>query len=237
MAQPVIAISSSTKHYETIPNQPQPQPPPQPPSNSNNDPGYEQLQLHPVPAGEDEAKKSSDYDPNYEVLKSRAHSDDGYAKVLEKKRPPTAADASGYSTIPGADANHNYASILETKAAAEIDHYARIAENAAVTLASPSSTSNSVSLNSSTMASNSTPLTSQYESLTGTGSETDPNYESVCYLTTAATTTSTSTSGGVEPGYEPLQADQESDTQASSPLSGATSTPSEQLLVDDYFHV
>ncbi|XP_017035822.1 platelet binding protein GspB isoform X1 [Drosophila kikkawai] len=251
MAQPVIAtatISSSTKHYETIPNQPQPQAqlPPPLPSNSNNDPGYEQLHLHPVPAGEDEAKKSSDYDPNYEVLKSRAHSDDGYAKVLEKKRPPTSADASGYSTIPGADANHNYASILETKAAAETDHYARIAENAVaagtpgsgssrLTLASPSSTSNSVSLNSSTVAT-STPQTSQYESLTGTGSETDPNYESVCYLTTATTTTSTSPSG-MEPGYEPLQAEQESDTQASSPLSAATSTPSEQLLVDDYFHV
>ncbi|KAH8288760.1 hypothetical protein KR054_009331 [Drosophila jambulina] len=252
IAQPVIAtaiaISSSTKHYETILNQPQPQPPL--PSNSNNDPGYEQLHLHPVPAGEDEAKKSSDYDPNYEVLKSRAHSDDGYAKVLEKKRPPTSADASGYSTIPGADANHNYASILETKAAAETDHYARIAESAAaagtpgsgssrLTLTSPSSTSNSVSLNSSTVAT-STPLTSQYESLTGTGSETDPNYESVCYLTTAATTATTTTStspSGMEPGYETLQADQESDTQASSPLSGATSTPSEQLLVDDYFHV
>ncbi|XP_065723109.1 platelet binding protein GspB [Drosophila suzukii] len=255
IAQPVtiataIAISASTKHYETILNQPQP-PPPTPPSNSNNDPGYEQLQLHPVPAGEDEAKKS-DYDPNYEVLKSRAHSDDGYAKVLEKKRPPATADASGYSTIPGADANHNYASILETKAAAETDHYARIAENAVagtpgsgssrLTLTSPSSTSNSVSLNSSTVAT-STPQSSQYESLTGTGSETDPNYESVCYLTTAAntatttTTTTTNTSSGMEPGYELLQADQDSDTQASSPMSGAASTPSEQLLVDDYFHV
>ncbi|SPP82828.1 serine-rich adhesin for platelets [Drosophila guanche] len=261
IAQPVtkataIGNSASTKHYETIS-----QPPPPPPSNSNNDPGYEQLQLHPVPS-EDDAKKS-DYDPNYEVLKSRAHSDDGYAKVLEKKRPPTGGDAGGYSTIPGADANHNYASILETKTA-ETDHYARIAENVAastpgstsnssrLTLTSPTSTSTSLSLNSSTVAT-STPISSQYESLTGTGSETDPNYESVCYLTTGATattttTTSTSSGGGsgfVEPAYEPLQADLdlESDTQASSPLSGATatststSTPSEQLLVDDYFHV
>jgi len=99
-----------------------------------------------------------------------------------------------------------------------------------------------VSLNSSTVAT-STPQSSQYESLTGTGSETDPNYESVCYLTTAAntatttTTTTTNTSSGMEPGYELLQADQDSDTQASSPMSGAASTPSEQLLVDDYFHV
>ncbi|XP_052843246.1 serine-rich adhesin for platelets [Drosophila gunungcola] len=252
IAQPVtiataIAITASTKHYETILNQPQPPPS----SNSNNDPGYEQLQLHPAPSGEDEAKKS-DYDPNYEVLKSRAHSDDGYAKVLEKKRPPASADAAGYSTIPGADANHNYASILETKAAAETDHYARIAESAVagtpgsgssrLTLTSPSSTSNSLSPNSSTVAT-STPQSSQYESLTGTGSETDPNYESVCYLTTAATTVTTTTttnstsSGVMEPSYEPLQADQDSDTQASSPLSGAASTPSEQLLVDDYFHV
>ncbi|BFF91282.1 mucin-5AC [Drosophila madeirensis] len=263
IAQPVtkataIGNSASTKHYETIS---QPPPPPPPPSNSNNDPGYEQLQLHPVPS-EDDAKKS-DYDPNYEVLKSRAHSDDGYAKVLEKKRPPTGGDAGGYSTIPGADANHNYASILETKTA-ETDHYARIAENVAastpgstsnssrLTLTSPTSTSTSLSLNSSTVAT-STPISSQYESLTGTGSETDPNYESVCYLTTGATattttTTSTSSGGGsgfAEPAYEPLQADLdlESDTQASSPLSGATanststSTPSEQLLVDDYFHV
>ncbi|XP_001358577.2 serine-rich adhesin for platelets [Drosophila pseudoobscura] len=243
---------ASTKHYETIS---QPTPPPPPPSKCNNDPGYEQLQLHPVHT-EDDAKKS-DYDPNYEVLKSRAHSDDGYAKVLEKKRAPT-GDAGGYSTIPGADANHNYASILETKATAETDHYARIAENVAastpgstsnssrLTLTSPTSTStsNSLSLNSSTVAT-STPISSQYESLTGTGSETDPNYESVCYLTTGATattttTTSTSSGGGfVEHAYEPLQADLESDTQASSPMSGATatSTPSEQLLVDDYFHV
>ncbi|KAH8382998.1 hypothetical protein KR009_006184 [Drosophila setifemur] len=204
--------SSSTKHYETIPSQPLPQ---SSNSRSNNDPGYEQL--HPVPPTvEDEAKKS-DYDPNYEVLKSRAHSDDGYAKVLEKKRPP---DAAGYSTIPGADANHNYASILETKAAAETDHYARIAENA-TNLTSPTTsnsnsttTSNSVSLNSSTVVTS----TSQYESLTGTGSETDPNYESVCYLT-------------MEPDPD------SGSTQASSPLSGATSTPSEQLLVEDYFHV
>ncbi|XP_043652680.1 serine-rich adhesin for platelets [Drosophila teissieri] len=252
IAQPVtiataIAISASAKHYETILNQTQPPPPP---SRSNNDPGYEQLQPHPVTAGEDEAKKS-DYDPNYEVLKSRAHSDDGYAKVLDKKRPPANADASGYSTIPGADANHNYASILETKAAAETDHYARIAENAVagtpgsssshLTPTSPSSTSNSVSLNSSTIAT-STPISSQYESLTGTGSETDPNYESVCYLTTASTTATTTTattntSSGMEPGYEPLQTDQESDTQTSSPLSGTAFTPSEQLLVDDYFHV
>ncbi|KAH8342152.1 hypothetical protein KR074_001656 [Drosophila pseudoananassae] len=219
-----IVASASTKHYETIPNQPPKS------TNSNNDPGYEQL--HPIPPiVEDEAKKS-DYDPNYEVLKSRAHSDDGYAKVLEKKRPPASADAAGYSTIPGADANHNYASILETKAAAETDHYARIAENAAVTSPTTSSisTTNSVSLNSSTVATS----TSQYESLTGTGSETDPNYESVCYLTSGNTAT---TSSGMEPAYEPLQADSGTTTQASSPLSGATSTPSEQLLVDDYFHV
>jgi len=162
---------------------------------SNNDPGYEQLQATPH-IHDDDAKKS-DYDPNYEVLKSRAHSDDGYAKVLEKKRPTVdAVDSSGvYSTIPGADANHNYASIMETKAhltAApnETDHYARIAENAASTPGSsqpitPNSTSMVNSLSMTTTNSNSnvstTPVSSQYESLTGTGSETDPNYESAAF--------------------------------------------------------
>ncbi|KAH8311026.1 hypothetical protein KR044_003899, partial [Drosophila immigrans] len=258
--------SSSTKHYETI-NCPPCQPnninnnssssnskSNNPNSNTNNDPGYEQLHATPMHSNDDDAKKS-DYDPNYEVLKSRAHSDDGYAKVLEKKRPPgDVVDSSGgYSTIPGADANHNYASILETKAAAnETDHYARIAENAA-TLASPSS------LNSSSMATSlsmitvttsttsnvsSTPVSSQYESLT----ETDPNYESVCYLNATATTTATTTtnnssntnssnnsSSSNSHAYERLESD--NNTQASSPLSPELSTPSDQLLVDDYFQV
>ncbi|XP_064551231.1 serine-rich adhesin for platelets isoform X2 [Drosophila montana] len=245
-----IAPSTSTKHYETI------NCPPCQPSNSN-DPGYEQLQTAP---NDDDAKKS-DYDPNYEVLKSRAHSDDGYAKVLEKKRPPgDVVDSSGgYSTIPGADANHNYASILETKAHLapapnETDHYARIAENVALT--SPLTPNSSPMANSlsmitvttstsmvSSMSSQQTPSSSQYESLTGTGSETDPNYESVCYLnaTTMTTTTTTSTnnssnnsssSNNTDNGYERLESD--NNTQASSPLS----TPSEQqLVVDDYFQV
>ncbi|XP_023035669.1 flocculation protein FLO11 isoform X2 [Drosophila willistoni] len=237
------AVTAINKHYETI-SQPPPPPPPLPVS-SSNDPGYEQLQPHSV-VNENDTKKF-DYDPNYEELKSRAHSDDGYAKVLEKKRPP--GDTSGYSTIPEADANHNYASILETKAnaAMDIDHYARISEKAI----SNSSTSGShlaltspTSLTSSSLTtSNTTPISSQYESLTGTGSETDPNYESVCYLnttrtTTTTTVTSTSSNDTLEHPYERLQTDLESETQASSPLSAATtSTPSEQLLVDDYFQV
>lgn len=267
-----ITPSTSTKHYETINC-----PPCQPNSSTNsNDPGYEQLQTAP----NDDDTKKSDYDPNYEVLKSRAHSDDGYAKVLEKKRlPGDVVDSSGgYSTIPGADANHNYASILETKPSAaaagvaptETDHYARIAENAANTpaLASPislnsSSIANSLSMitvttstsNMSSMnTSQQTPVSSQYESLTGTGSETDPNYESVCYLnatTTTATGTTTSSNNSsssnshsrslsnTENAYERLQTDLESDnnTQASSPHSPEMGTPSEQQLVDDYFQV
>lgn len=98
-------------------------------------------QLH-----DDGEKKSSDYDPNYEVLKgptesasnSGGASDDGYAKVLEKKRLVVDEDsidgyskvkgeesddirnlaAAGYSTIADVkrpDSNHNYASILEMK--------------------------------------------------------------------------------------------------------------------------
>lgn len=190
------------------------------------------------------------------MLKSRAHSDDGYAKVLEKKQPPVdVVDSSGgYSTIPGADANHNYASILETKAHLvavpnDTDHYARIAET--VTLASPltpnsSSMANSLSMitvtTSTSMSSQQTVSSSQYESLTGTGSETDPNYESVCYLNTTTTTATASTttnnssnnssSSNIDHGYERLESD--NNTQANSPLS----TPSEQqLVVDDYFQV
>ncbi|XP_017957851.1 uncharacterized protein LOC108652231 isoform X2 [Drosophila navojoa] len=244
--------STSTKHYETINCPPCPKP-------NSNDPGYEQLQTAP---NDDDAKKS-DYDPNYEVLKSRAHSDDGYAKVLEKKPPPDdVVDSSVvYSTIPGADANHNYASILETKAHLvavpnETDHYARIAET--VTLASPltpnsSSMATSLSMitvtTSTSMSSQQTVSSSQYESLTGTGSETDPNYESVCYLNATTTTTTTATastttnnssnnsnsnssSSNLDHGYERLESD--NNTQANSPLS----TPSEQqLVVDDYFQV
>lgn len=275
-----VTPSTSTKHYETINC-----PPCQPNSNTNsNDPGYEQLQTAP----NDDDTKKSDYDPNYEVLKSRAHSDDGYAKVMEKKRlPGDVVDSSGgYSTIPGADANHNYASILETKASAaaasavgvspaETDHYARIAENASnasesahLALASPISLNSSSIANSLSMitvttstsmmstmnTSQQTPVSSQYESLTGTGSETDPNYESVCYLnatTTTATGTTTSSNNSsssnshsrslsnTENAYERLQTDLESDnnTQASSPRSPEMGTPSEQQLVDDYFQV
>ncbi|XP_017849816.2 uncharacterized protein LOC108604742 isoform X1 [Drosophila busckii] len=325
--------SSSTKHYETIKS---------PPHQSNNDPGYEQLQAQ---APNDDDAKKSDYDPNYEVLKSRAHSDDGYAKVLEKKRPTGDAVDGGYSTIPGADANHNYASILETKAAAiaatttsESDHYASIGEHVStsplrqhlallekVTQEMPELPKDMLKLNflsdqldkptmprekrnelwqehmklqqtqllqentsaehmaywlehmqhisklleaelhatplpsslsmitvtSTTISSQLTPLGSQYESLTGTGSETDPNYESVCYLsastttitTTAATTSSNSNSNSnsnssnsnSENAYERLESG--NNTQASSPLSSDVPTPSEQLVVDDYFQV
>ncbi|XP_030370927.1 uncharacterized protein LOC115621418 [Scaptodrosophila lebanonensis] len=290
--------SIGEKHYETIVS----------PPTRHNDPGYEQLQS----PHDDDAKKS-EYDPNYEVLKSRDHSDDGYAKVLEKKRAPNLLDSdavdssSGYSTILGADANHNYASILETKAAAaaatpasaivlitgegepsavatavetetEIDHYARIAETghhlppsvvttpgsatSHLVLTSPTSPNGSslmhhsssittVTTSTSNMSSRQTPISSQYESLTG--SETDPNYESVCYLnttTTNPTTTSSGNSTSAEHAYERL----ETDTQASSPLtpdalearqhlnrSGSSSAggcrmPNEGI-VDDYFQV
>ncbi|EDV90617.1 mucin-19 [Drosophila grimshawi] len=260
--------SNSIKHYETIncpPCQEETNRSKNSHSHSNNDPGYEQLQQTATIHSNDDDAKKSDYDPNYEVLKSRAHSDDGYAKVLEKK-PSSGADvvdaSGGYSTIPGADANHNYASILETKQANnETDHYARIAENTLpdpqlAAINSPNSTASlinslsmitvttSTSMLSSLSSQQQTPHSSQYESL----SETDPNYESVCYLnttTTTATTTeattnsssnndsnttssiSSSNSNNTDPGYERLE-----QSVTSSPLSN-----DQQLVVDDYFQV
>ncbi|KNC25088.1 hypothetical protein FF38_11901 [Lucilia cuprina] len=155
-----VQLNSSDKHYETIANPGL--------TNSSNDPGYETLLKPKINSSliDDSEKKSSDYDPNYEVLKgpnvtacinSAGASDDGYAKVLEKKRINIDEDSidgyskvkgeesddmrnvttGGYSTIAdvkGPDANHNYASILEAKGGAEgsnetdSDHYARIAE-------------------------------------------------------------------------------------------------------------
>lgn len=155
-----VQLNNSDKHYETIAN----------PRliSSSNDPGYETLTKPKINSSliDDSEKKSSDYDPNYEVLKgpnissinSAGLSDDGYAKVLEKKRINIDEDsidgyskvkgeetdyvrtatAGGYSTIAdvkGPDANHNYASILEAKGEVagdnetDSDHYARIAEN------------------------------------------------------------------------------------------------------------
>ncbi|XP_061402184.1 serine-rich adhesin for platelets [Musca vetustissima] len=301
-----VQLSNSDKHYETIA-------PPQPSSmavnaassssSSGNDPGYETLEKpknphHPPRLQDDCEKKSSDYDPNYEVLKgptnSAGASDDGYAKVLEKKNILVDGEdsldgysnvrgetetAAGYSTIADVkrtDANHNYASILETKREAiaggggdqletDSDHYARIAErNSAaartppnlplsssqksmvddelltprttteLSITSPTSITSSSMLNTtssinststnltttSTISSRQTPTSSsQYESLTG--SETDPNYESVCYL---------NASGGQEENpYERLHTEISDDiTQLSSPeaSSGHTNTTS-----------
>ncbi|XP_073817689.1 uncharacterized protein isoform X4 [Musca autumnalis] len=260
-----VQLNNSDKHYETIA---------QPPNTSSNDPGYETLEKPKNPhhqqrlLQDDCEKKSSDYDPNYEVLKGPANSagasDDGYAKVLEKKNVLVDGEdsldgyskvrgenetAAGYSTIADVkrtDANHNYASILETKREAaggnlddnqletDSDHYARIAEKSTGTeqttttttirtppnlplsvsqksmvdeelltprtttelsITSPTSITSSSMLNTtssinststnltttSTISSRQTPTSSsQYESLTG--SETDPNYESVCYV-------------------------------------------------------
>lgn len=293
-----VQVNSSDKHYETIAN-------PGLPPNNSNDPGYETLLKPKINSSlnvNDSEKKSSDYDPNYEVLKgpnitninSAGASDDGYAKVLEKKRINIDEDSidgyskvkgeenddikdaitGGYSTIAdvkGPDANHNYASILETKGGSltvdtashdtDSDHYARIAEKnepppqpstpnlplsnsnksmvdelltprtADLSITSPTSITSSSILNTSSINSTSTNLTttstissrqtptssSQYESLTG--SETDPNYESVCYLNTS--------SGQQENPYERLQTEFSDDTQLSSPpLSPATSNTS-----------
>ncbi|XP_013109845.2 mucin-2 isoform X1 [Stomoxys calcitrans] len=304
-----IQLNNSDKHYETIA---------QPPNASSNDPGYETLlkpKTNRPQLQDDNEKKSSDYDPNYEVLKgpsgtatnSAGASDDGYAKVLEKKHLVVDEDtidgyskvkgedgddmrnlaAAGYSTIADVkrpDANHNYASIIETKREAaggdldhhqhletDSDHYARIAEKnepplprtppslplsasnksmvdelltprtTELSITSPTSITSSSMLNTtssinststnltttSTISSRQTPTSSsQYESLTG--SETDPNYESVCYL-------NTSSGGQEENPYERLNTEISDDTQLSSnPLtpeaisttSSAAQTPS-----------
>ncbi|XP_012156151.1 uncharacterized protein LOC101454852 isoform X2 [Ceratitis capitata] len=269
---PLDTDVNSDKHYETIAVPLD--------ITNNSDPGYETLRKQTkliTQSDPDNEKKSSDYDPNYEVLegpKSAGLSDDGYAKINEKKRLDIDEDSTdGYSKVKGedgatggystiaTDANHNYASIAETKQemsgvspdTEESDHYARIAEapripqsaselplgalhkpivklteNLSVvstgtqdTLAitSPSSINSSLLGNSSTLSStnaltgsNSTTSTvssrqtpstsSQYESLTG--SETDPNYESVCYTNTER-----------ENSYERLQTEY-TDTQLSS---------------------
>ncbi|KAM7363702.1 uncharacterized protein ACRADG_000504 isoform 2-T2 [Cochliomyia hominivorax] len=154
-----VQLNNSDKHYETIANPDL--------TNSSNDPGYETLLKPKINSSliDDSEKKSSDYDPNYEVLKgpnvknvnSAGASDDGYAKVMEKKRINIDEDSidgyskvkgeecddvkdaitGGYSTIKEPDANHNYASILEAKGVGcadsgshetDSDHYARIAE-------------------------------------------------------------------------------------------------------------
>ncbi|XP_037948711.1 serine-rich adhesin for platelets-like isoform X2 [Teleopsis dalmanni] len=304
------------KHYETIAG----------PHSGNNDPGYETLNKSNNKNEPGLEKKSSDYDPNYEVLKDPKYSnksvncaglsDDGYAKVSEKKLKIDDDTIDGYSkvrgedcddgTIPGYstigepknnDTNHNYASILETKAEATIntpdtesDHYAHIAEAhtsnstslplssssttcksteqddsttlttrlSENTLTSPTSinssfilhnsSSTNVTRSTSTLSTRQTPTSlSQYESLTG--SDTDPNYESVSYLNTNR-----------ENPYERLQTDY-SDTQLSSPVTPednkkpsptggdsangtiktksntSTSDLNAEVLVDDYFQV
>ncbi|XP_058976461.1 serine-rich adhesin for platelets isoform X3 [Musca domestica] len=304
-----VQLNNSDKHYETIAQPPN--------AASSNDPGYETLEKpknlhhHQQQLLQDDCeKKSSDYDPNYEVLKgptnSAGASDDGYAKVLEKKNVLVDGEdsldgyskvrgetetAAGYSTIADVkrtDANHNYASILETKREAigggggnsddnqletDSDHYARIAEKniaageqattirtppnlplsasqksmvdeelltprttTELSITSPTSITSSSMLNTtssinststnltttSTISSRQTPTSSsQYESLTG--SETDPNYESVCYLNTSG-------QEGEENPYERLHTEISDDiTQLSSPeasthTAGATTT-------------
>ncbi|XP_011186059.2 uncharacterized protein LOC105214375 isoform X2 [Zeugodacus cucurbitae] len=269
---PIDTDLSSDKHYETIAVPLD--------TTRNSDPGYETLQKpaklnHSEPDG---GKKHSDYDPNYEVLegpKSTGLSDDGYAKINERKHLTVDEDSTdGYSKVKGeeieegatggystiaTDANHNYASIAESKREVngatpdteDSDHYARIAEapripqsaselplsstlhsstgkltqsvsgtHDTLAITSPSSINsssmlaNSSTLSStnaltgsgsttSTMSSRQTPSTSsQYESLTG--SEADPNYETVCYTNTEN-----------ENPYERLQTEY-SDTQLSS---------------------
>lgn len=153
---------------------------------SQNDPGYEILHHQPLAGSK---KPSSDYDPNYEVLKPNptasllnycaTGSDDGYAKVLEK--PLDDLDAlDGYSKIG------NPTTSLTTKQPREHDYA-------------------SISNNNNNIIKDKTPSdealkTNNYESLTG--SESDPNYESVQY---------TKKSGGeiVEEHYERLRGDKD----------------------------
>ncbi|XP_053945191.1 serine-rich adhesin for platelets isoform X1 [Anastrepha ludens] len=146
---PIDSDLNSDKHYETIAVPLD--------TTNNSDPGYETLQKPNKlnQSDPENEKKSSDYDPNYEVLegpKSTGLSDDGYAKINENKKLAVDEDSTdGYSKVKGeegeegstggystiaTDANHNYASIAETKQemsgatpdTEESDHYARIAE-------------------------------------------------------------------------------------------------------------
>ncbi|XP_067618677.1 serine-rich adhesin for platelets isoform X2 [Eurosta solidaginis] len=151
---PIILDPNSDKHYETIAMPLD--------TTSSSDHGYETLQKPNKlnQSDPENEKKLSDYDPNYEVIegpKSAGLSDDGYAKINETKHLTVGDDTDGYSKVKGeenedcatggystiaADANHNYASIAETKqellcgATPDTedcsDHYARIGEGARI---------------------------------------------------------------------------------------------------------
>ncbi|KAL5284062.1 hypothetical protein ACFFRR_006376 [Megaselia abdita] len=135
---------------------------------TQNDPGYETLQQ---PSGSCKVSKkpSSDYDPNYEVLKPNptalnycaTGSDDGYAKVVEKPTTLDDLDAlDGYSKIG------NPSAALTTKP--KENDYASISHNNNNNIVKDKSDKSDEALK-----------TNNYESLTG--SESDPNYESVRY--------------------------------------------------------
>lgn len=138
-------------------------------------------------------KPSSDYDPNYEVLKPNptastlnycaTGSDDGYAKVVEK---PTTSILDDLDALDGYSKIGNPSASLTTKP--RENDYA------------------SISHNNNNIVENKTPSdealkTNNYESLTG--SESDPNYESVRY------TTKKPGEEIVEEHYEKLRSDKE----------------------------
>lgn len=127
-----IVIHPSEPGYESLPS-----------LRSQNDPGYETVQLSPSAAAQTTRKPNSDYDPNYEVLRPAAtHSNDEaagpdddmlYAKVWQHSAvtcQPSDDLNDGYSSIKSPTMNNNSRQSSETVAAASnLQHgYARISE-------------------------------------------------------------------------------------------------------------
>uniref|UniRef100_T1GSV8 Uncharacterized protein n=1 Tax=Megaselia scalaris TaxID=36166 RepID=T1GSV8_MEGSC len=140
--------------------------------NNTNDPGYETVKQPGDPL-KTTKKPSSDYDPNYEVLKPSTTStvldfcgtgsDDGYAKVVEKTPVDDLDALDGYSKI-------GTPSTALTCNRKEND-YASISNN------NINNNNNNIVKNKT--SSDEALKSNNYESLTG--SESDPNYESVRY--------------------------------------------------------
>lgn len=168
--------SSLEAGYETLPD-----------NRTTADPGYETL------------KRDSDYDPNYEVL--RPNSDDGYAKIQENSIMHRLQNTDGYCSLKSVRKSRNETNDLGVYPL-DGHGYARIAEKLNNNIEDDGSDIySSIKDPSNTIQENGKVILSKLSECSSlTGSDTDPNYESVRYLSISAKKNS-------ENPYERLQSD------------------------------
>lgn len=213
-AATTIVITPSEPGYESLPS-----------LRSNNDPGYETVQLSPTAGVSKQRKPNSDYDPNYEVLRPSVlddgHEDDMlYAKVWQH----SAAAALPSSTD---DLNDGYSSIklptttVTTNIASSSNHYARISETPKTSSCAADDTASDLYASITTIISPPNYLNVQQQDVTtAVDTSDDHNYSTISETTTQSTAVPATLSSSMysnmstdEPRTTPSSESNSSDTQ------------------------